>query len=886
MRLHYRLIVFSTLLLVPILDISAQILRGHITNAKGEPLPYATIYIAETRMGTATNLDGKFELTLPAGTYSVTFQCLGYKPVNETIVIENRTIEKNIILSEQIFDMPEVHVYATGKDRAYYIMRKTIGMAPYHLNQVKLYKAEVYIKGGGIIEKIPRILKKQMQTEANDVQIEEGKYYFSESVNIITFTSPDKYVQQVLSSKSNSPMGEEGGASPMDFIQASFYQPVLIDVAISPLAPNAFSHYNFKFLGATKQGDSYIDKIQVTPKRKSQQLFSGVLFIVDEKWAIQSLELTNENMLGTISVKQLYMPVEKDLWMPVSHDFSIKLSIMGIKANASYTSSVKYLEVEPDKSLPVPVEYAVTDESTVKEAEMSKEEKEIEAILAKEKISASDMVRLSKINQKATKPKEKPPLEVKDNTTYIIDEDATKKDSAYWEEIRPIPLTEIEKMSVAVAAKTDTMVARTNNTLTVSIGIQNKPDDNKKHKVAAVTKAVISGKNWNISKKSSLDFDGLVSLKTFSFNTVDGFTAGTGLTYFGNKSEKLKFTINPVVRYAFNRKDLMWALNSNISFNPMKQSSLSLIAGSLSKDFSFNGINPFINTISSLAFRYNWIKLYKSSFVSLAYKSEISNGLNISITGSWENRQTLDNSTDYSIFKPNREYTPNIPDNPFVQGKVKGYDAIFPVNHFNISFTGEITYTPRQRYRIKNGAKINLPPDNPTFNLSWKHGYNYNDTLSGNYDLLKGDISMHHEMGAMRQFRWHLTGGGFINRNNVQLQDMYFFNTQSSPVLINNYEDALYLKETYAISSPSLFAGVNMKYTSPCLVLKRLPILSRTLMRENLSLSWLWTPNYGNYTEVGYSISEIFLLAEAGVFTGFRNTSFDSAGFRLIFRFE
>jgi hypothetical protein len=884
MRLLYRIILLSILPLVSLPYITAQTLRGHVTNAAGEPLPYATVYIAEARMGTAANLNGNFELSLPAGTYSVTFQYLGYKPVNETITIEDRSVEKNIILSEQLFEMPEVRVYATGKDRAYYIMRKVIGLAPYHLNQIKQYKAEVYIKGGGIIDKIPRILKKQMKTEANDVQIEEGKYYFSESVNVITFNAPDKYIHQILSSRTNAPIGEEGGASPMDFIQASFYQPVLIDVAISPLAPNAFSHYTFKFLGATKQGDFYIDKIEVTPKRKSQQLFSGVIFIVDEKWAIQSLDLTNENMLGTIRVKQLYMPVEKDLWMPVSHDFSMKLSIMGLKANASYTSSVKYLEVEPDKSLPVPSDYAVVGDTTVKRVEMGKEAKEIEAILAKDKISASDMTRLSRLNAKATKSKEKEPLEVKDNTTYIFDKDATKKDSTYWEKIRPIPLTEAEKMSISIAVKSDTMLARTNNTLTVTLGPQHKPDDGKKHEGTAIIKAVLNGKSWKISKKSSLDFDGLISMKTFSFNTVDGFAAGTGLTYFDNKSKNFKLTINPVVRYAFNRKDLMWVLNSNMAFNPMKQSSVTLCAGSLTKDFSSTGINPFLNTVSSLAFRYNWIKLYKSSFVTLTYKSEITNGLSMNIIGSWENRETLDNSTDFSIFKPERDYTANIPDNPFVQGTVKGYGAILPVNHQNISLTGELSYTPRQRYRIDNGTKINLAPDYPTIRLSWKHGYNYNDTLSGHYDLLKGDISMHHDIGAMKQFRWRVTGGGFINRNNLQLQDMQFFNTQTSPILINNYEDAYYLKNTYAISSPSLFAGANMKYTSPCLVLKRLPVLSKTLMRENLSLSWLWTPDYKHYTEIGYSVSEIFLLAEAGVYMGFRNTSFDSAGFRLIFR--
>jgi hypothetical protein len=211
---------------------------------------------------------------------------------------------------------------------------------------------------------------------------------------------------------------------------------------------------------------------------------------------------------------------------------------------------------------------------------------------------------------------------------------------------------------------------------------------------------------------------------------------------------------------------------------------------------------------------------------------------------------------------------------------------MIPVNHKDVSFVAELSYTPRQKYRITNNAKVNLRADYPTFHILWKHGYNYNDTLSGQSDLLRGDISMHNELGAMREFRWNIGGGGFFNRKNLQIQDMYIFNTQTSMVLLNNYEDVFYLKPNYAIASPSQFAEAHVRYTTPCLALKRLPLISKTLIRENLSASWLWTPDYGNYYEAGYSLSEIYLFAEAGVYAGFRNTSFDSFGFRFVFIFN
>ena len=177
--------------------------------------------------------------------------------------------------------------------------------------------------------------------------MKEGDSFLMESFNEIEFTAPDKYSQKVISFNSTFP--EEGNEiSPMDFIQASFYQPVLADMAISPLSPNAFSHYNFKYLGTSLQGNFTINKIEVIPKRKSQQLFSGTIYIIEDLWCLHSVDLTNENLIGRVRIQQLYIPVQEQIWMPVSHKFEINISIIGFKADAGYGGSVKYIEVKPN----------------------------------------------------------------------------------------------------------------------------------------------------------------------------------------------------------------------------------------------------------------------------------------------------------------------------------------------------------------------------------------------------------------------------------------------------------------------------------------------------------------------------------------------------------
>ncbi len=866
----------------------AQMLRGRITDSRGEPMPAASVYIPELRQGTTSNSEGYYEISLPPGNYTVTYQFLGYVPVTRSFAISGESMTANITLTEQLFEIPPVRVSASGRDPAYFIMRKAIGMAPFHLNQVRRYRAEVYIRGGGSIDKLPALLKRQMKTEANSTELQEGKYYFTESVNEITFRAPDRYVHRVISSNSSEEMNQ-GQASPMDFIEASFYQPVLADIAISPLAPNAFSHYSFTFLGSTSQGDYVIDRIRVTPRRKSQQLFTGEIFIVEDLWAIHSLDLTNDNMAGRIRVRQLYTPVEEGIWMPVSHEFKVDISIMGVKARASYTSAVKYLEVEPDRKLPRPPSYSgmSTDRTPVQAGEpKTPAQREIEAILAKDDISARDMSRLARLNEKNTRnTQEKPPLEIENKTTVIIEEDATGKDSAYWAEVRPIPLTREETASLATAPVAGGTLAR-RDTSEIRITIGSGSGRQRKSQAGRLVRDVAGGKRWQLSKNAFLEFDGLADLGSFSYNTVDGFIAGTGMDLSLKTGKAGRFTFAPSVKYAFSREQFMWNITANMLYDPMRAGNLFLRTGHQSDEFSPAGINPVVNMVSSLFFRENLMKLYDSRYIIAGHRSDLSNGLTLSVSGMYGERKTLENNSDFSFFRKDYPWSENIPDNPYTSGSTGGYEPEPPVSHNHLSLNSSLSWTPRQRYRLSEGARVSAGSDYPTFTIAWKHGYNSDETLSGAFDLISGEINRTSRFGPLNEFRWRIRGGKFFNEKNIRLQDMYFFNTQSSPVLINNYEDAFYLKHYYSMSTRKGFAEGHIRYTSPMLLVKRLPGLSNTLIRENVSLAMLWTPEAGYYCEAGYALSEVFLIGTAGVCAGFGEKGFESVGIRVILRLE
>ena len=81
--------------------------NGIVKDRRGEPLPGVAVVLKGTTVGTATDIDGKYTLTLPEGNYTLVFSMLGMKPREE--LVGDRT-EINVALEEEAAEMDEVVV--------------------------------------------------------------------------------------------------------------------------------------------------------------------------------------------------------------------------------------------------------------------------------------------------------------------------------------------------------------------------------------------------------------------------------------------------------------------------------------------------------------------------------------------------------------------------------------------------------------------------------------------------------------------------------------------------------------------------------------------------------------------------------------------------------
>jgi iron complex outermembrane recepter protein len=95
---------------------SQSVLKGKITDSKGEAIIGATIYLPEMKTGAVTDQDGNYKLdNLPRRILLIQVNAMGFKMIAENINLKN-TVAKDFVLTEAVVEVNEVVV--TGQSGA------------------------------------------------------------------------------------------------------------------------------------------------------------------------------------------------------------------------------------------------------------------------------------------------------------------------------------------------------------------------------------------------------------------------------------------------------------------------------------------------------------------------------------------------------------------------------------------------------------------------------------------------------------------------------------------------------------------------------------------------------------------------------------------------
>lgn len=857
----------------------SQQLRGTISDLNGKPIPFANIFIKELVTGTTSNIDGQYHLDLPKGKWQLHYRYMGYKTKEVKITMGQNDMEMDVALAPQTYQLKEVTVLASGEDPAYFIMRKAIAMGDYYTKQISEYTNKVYLKGSGKITSVPRLFKKKLAKE----DITEGKISVTENISKIHFQLPNKIEEEVISIRSS---GLDEQVNPMQFISLNLYN-TRENGFISPLDKAAFTVYKFQLVSVFEDQDRTINQIKVIPKRKGKDLFRGYINIAETFWNIHSADLKLKLPMAHVHMHQIYAPVTKDVWMPVSLDYKIKFKGMGFGFEGMYVASIKDYEVTLNPDLDHDylkrqdlarrqetkdiAKLSNTEKSKVLSAKEIKRKAEIQTLLEKPDMKNADMRKLYRLmekeNSKNKKEKVREPLEIKIEKVKMA-KDAETKDSLYWDEMRPIPLSSDEKISFV---QKDSIVK-----------LKNTPeykDSVRRYNREFKFNHLLFAKKYRYKEENSTLFiPGLLSLEKISYNTVQGFTFDAPFSYTKSDTLGHYFEMTSNLTYAFSREHLDYTIGSTYRYNGMKRAWLGFEAGSKAIDFNDDsGIKPLLNMVTSLFYKDNHMKLYDKNYVSIWHETDLANGLNLYTELEYANRKQLyNNSSEYFTGPKDNEYSSNIP---------VGINTNLIRNNKAMTFIAQLDYTPHHRYTVKKGVKrmVNFHSQ-PTFSLLYEQGINNVFDSETNFSFLEASVKQEFNMGFNDRLAYSLKAGSFLSKKQTFFADYRQFATNKPVFMLGTDINTFRLLNYYQHATNNDYAEAHIQYTSDRFLLKRLPILNNSLaIQEKVFVNYLTHKEKQNYWEVGYGLSQIFLLLDLEVVWSFDGKQHKETGLKIKF---
>lgn len=830
MRIFYLLALFCCL---PGMSAIAGTLMGTVRDSKGAALPFATVFVSGTTNGTVANASGHYSLPLDAGSYVVTCQYIGFKQTTFNLTIgKDETVKHDFKLSEQGLEIKEVVVRASDEDPAYRIIREAIKKRSFHLEQVKQFQTSIYLKGVMRSREAPnkilgqKIDKGEIGLDSNG----KGVVYLCEEVaDYYSQRNPSKERTVIHSVKES---GDPNGLGLSQFPPVvSFYSNSVISLngsraLISPISDNALHYYKYKLEGEFKEGRNTIYQIKVTPKRAYEPLCFGHIYIVDGDWAIHSLRLTTSTRYGleqldTLRMEQVFLPLRKDVWVIKNQQYYLTINLFGFGFMGNFVT--------------------VYD------------------------------------NQKVNEPVPDSVFNSKVISSY--DKTANKKDSIYWEETRPLPLETDEerdyrykdslRLALENPQRTDSLRRRANK-----VGLGD----------IFLNGISISDSGYRNSYRVS------PLLFSANYNSVEGLNIAPHITWSHRVDSSSRLSLRTALRYGFENThfNAIGALTYAHEDRAWKTRGWSLTGEGGKYVFQYdrnNPVTPLFNTLTTLLFNYNPLKLYERWTGALSFRRNEGNGFRWWLRAAYEQRLPLENTTSFTWGDETEgKFTPNMPLHltQWMHGK-----------HEAVVARAGMAWQPGYRFVEYPDYKRPISSSAPTFSLQYEKGFP--DLLGSNVDWDKWRAGVAGSLGLrlLGTLEYSLAGGGFINRKSVGIQDLIHPFAGDDPAfsIASPYMRAFQLMPFYQFSNDAeLYGEAHVEYNLLGFLSNKIPGLRQAKWYFILGNNTFYANDNLYYTEVFASLDnlgyKLFRVLRIDFIRGWDNNKRTYDGIRLGIRFS
>jgi hypothetical protein len=849
------------------LQIFAGGIKGSIKNSKGEQLSFASIIVKGSSRGTMANEDGKYEFALEKGSYTIIFQYLSHKTLEKTVEIGNDYVTLDAVLEEQSVALNEVRFSAKAEDPAYTIMRKAISMARFKVLELDAYTARTYVKGSGQVNEVSAMIKllagKKIEKEAG---VKIGQLYLIESINDIYFKQPSSVNEKVVSTRNNFPKQLQDAIKFIPFARTNFYVSKTFGDMISPLSPSALAYYKFKYEGDFNENGHTVNKIRVIPKAQGENVFSGVINIIEDSWYIHSLDLKFNDDNSSNIIKIVYSPF-KEVWMPVSFSIHTDFEFFGVKGFSNYITNVRNYNLSVNEKYhqkPVVIDEKI---DKVEAIALKNEKVDSKTSLKQKEITRKQLEKFLKSSEKEDKKERKAKGEdIALVRSYNIEIDtlSKKRTNDFWNQERQVPLTEIETKGYSQADS----ITKADEGNFKKDSIKNLPVFKPMH--------ILMGKTYNYGKRDDLYSFYPKSLTYTSpifelgnANTVDGYYMQGNLKYDTREKLIKRTSLYTDFRYAFGRK----VFNGDIGYFQIKNyNSFEIKAGNMIQQYNANNpISNITNTIFTSLLEENYMKIYEKKFVNFEYRNRFSQAITGLFNIEYGKRNELQNHSDFKPWIDNKEkeFTSNQPvgveltDNKYV-------------NPENLVLDVGFTITPFAKKRAFNGREFTINRGNPIFRIKSTNGL----LSDANYSRLQASYEQVFELEKLGDLHVLANYGGFVKAPSY-FSDFRHFNGNKTFIRSFSF-DAFRNLDYYAHSTKGNYLEVFVANDFQKFLLTQITLLRLYGLKESIFANYLNVPNQNfNYAEVGYGISGIGKFLGLEVVGNFVNGQYGSTVLRV-----
>lgn len=781
-----------TILLILLCNFAYAQIKGKVTNTKNQALPYVNVYLKNALAGTTTNDDGLYQLDLKkTGNYTIIFQFLGYKTLKKQVQIKEFPFVLNITLTPEEITLDEVVVSST-ENPANTIIRNVIKNKEKNTEKWKNYTARFYSRGLFKIKNAPKsFMGQKIEFPFPLDSTRSGIIYLSETVSNIKYQKkPKQFKEHIVASKVS---GRDNGVSlnQAQDVNFNFYEnqiPIINAKLFSPISNYAFSYYKYKLVGSFYENGKLINKIKIIPKNENDRVFRGFIYITENDWQLYGTNVTvNGTQIGNPAIKVLHIKQnynynqQTDSWALILQTIDFKLGMFGFKLSGRFSASYKNYNFNPN----------FTNKSF-------------------------------------------------DNTILSFEKNATKKDSAYWNKLRTVPLTSEEKNDYII--KDSVKILQKTKPYLDSI-------DSKRNKIGWLSP--LTGYTYqNSYKKWQLNYNGIID--GFDYNTVQGFAPTLALNYTKRKNDYgNRWTIGTKLNYGFSDKKLRPVFSFTKTWNNFNKPFVQVSVGNKVTQFDDrNPITKLDNAIYTLLQKENFAKYYEKNFAKINFGKEVARGIQFGTSLEYAKRKPLFNSTNYSFFKRERTFFTNNP--------VNRISTVAPFNAHTI-FIGNISATfnfkskyieyPNRRFTVKNNSF-------PTLSVGYRKTFGTGDNnLHSN--LIWSRLQQNFSLGNIGKFQYNARAGMFLKRKNIPFIDYYHPLGNKTIFSPESRMSSFYRLSYYQLSTNDKYAELHAEHNFEGFLLGKIPLLKKLNFHTVIFGKSYFSANTKPYTEYGIGLTNI-----------------------------